>query len=261
MPGDTADEMSEDVARSTAVGPSPAVAASPAVAPKLVALVVDDEPQMRYVVSFALETQGFECLTAPDAEVAWELLSSRKVDLVVLDVMLPGGSGVALCRRLRGTGSRVPIILLTALRDEQDRIAGLEAGADDYVTKPFSPRELALRARAVTRRAGAGPDAVENGPLRISTVTGRVSWEGRNVPLPDTEARLLAALARRRDAVVTWQELLNEVWGTSDDSGGKEMVRTTIYRLRRHLKAHDAPDDVVVSVRGRGYRMPPLGQD
>ncbi|PHP53259.1 response regulator transcription factor [Actinomyces ruminis] len=229
--------------------------------PKLVALVVDDEPQMLYVVTFALETQGFECLTAPDAETAWEMASTRDLDLVVLDVMLPGGSGVDLCRRLRGTGSQVPIILLTAMRDEPDRIAGLEAGADDYVTKPFSPRELALRARAVTRRSGSGPDAITNGPLRVSTATGRVSWSGRNIPLPDTEARLLATMARRCDAVVTWQELLNEVWGTSDDSGGREMVRTTVYRLRRHLEAHDVPADVVVAVRGRGYRMPPLDRD
>ncbi|WP_103062932.1 response regulator transcription factor [Actinomyces qiguomingii] len=228
---------------------------------KPVALVVDDEPQMRYVVTFALETQGFECLTAPDAQTAWEMLSARAVDLVVLDVMLPGDSGVKLCQRLRGTGNQVPIILLTAMRDEPDRIAGLEAGADDYVTKPFSPRELALRARAVTRRSGTGPAPITNGPLRISTETGRVSWSGRNVPLPDTESRLLAALARRRDAVVTWQELLNEVWGTSDESGGREMVRTTIYRLRRHLQAHDVPADIVVAVRGRGYRMPPLDRD
>ena len=226
--------------------------------PSLTALVVDDEPQMVYIITFALETQGFTCVTASSAEEAWTILSDQAIDLVILDVMLPGASGVELCRRIRASGIGAPIILLTALGDEPDRIAGLEAGADDYVAKPFSPRELALRARAVTRRAGAGPEAIENGPLRVSTLTGRVSWGGRSIPLPDTEARLLAALARRHDTVITWQDLLGEVWGASDDAGGKEMVRTTVYRLRRHLQARGISPEIVVSARGRGYLMPRL---
>ena len=156
--------------------------------------VVDDEPQMRYVITFALETQGFRCVSAADAESAWELLSEESFDLVVLDVMLPGLGGVELCRRIRAAAA-VPIILLTALGDEEDRIAGLEAGADDYVTKPFSPRELALRASAVVRRTAAGTgDVVSNGALSVQAATGEVAWEGRPIPLPDTEARLLAAL-------------------------------------------------------------------
>ncbi|QKD78899.1 MULTISPECIES: response regulator transcription factor [Actinomyces] len=226
--------------------------------PSLTALIVDDEPQMVYIITFALETQGFSCLSASSAEEAWAILSNQAIDLVILDVMLPGASGVELCRRIRAAGIGAPVILLTALGDEPHRIAGLEAGADDYVTKPFSPRELALRARAVTRRTGAGPEAIENGPLRVSTLTGRVSWAGRSIPLPDTEARLLAALARHHDTVVTWQELLGEVWDTSDDSGGREMVRTTVYRLRRHLQARGISPEIVISARGRGYLMPRL---
>ena len=226
--------------------------------PSLTALVVDDEPQMVYIITLALDAQGCAGLSASSAEGAWAVLSAQAIDLVILDVMLPGTSGVDLCRRIRAAGIGAPIILLTALGDEPDRIAGLEAGADDYVAKPFSPRELALRARAVTRRAGAGPEAIENGPLRVSTLTGRVSWAGRSIPLPDTEARLLAALARRHDAVLTWQELLGEVWGTSDDAGGREMVRTTVYRLRRHLQARGISPEIVVSARGRGYLMPRL---
>lgn len=221
-------------------------------------LVVDDEPQMRYVITFALETQGFRCVSAADAESAWELLSEESFDLVVLDVMLPGLGGVELCRRIRAAAG-VPIILLTALGDEEDRIAGLEAGADDYVTKPFSPRELALRASAVVRRTAAGTgDVVSNGALSVQAATGEVAWEGRPIPLPDTEARLLAALARHAGSVLTWADLLNEVWGTAESAGGREMVRTTVYRLRRHLGRRNAPPDLVVAARGQGYTMPRL---
>ena len=196
-------------------------------------LVVDDEPQMRYVITFALETQGFRCVSAADA-------------------------GVELCRRIRAAAA-VPIILLTALGDEEDRIAGLEAGADDYVTKPFSPRELALRASAVVRRTAAGTgDVVSNGALSVQAATGEVAWEGRPIPLPDTEARLLAALARHAGSVLTWADLLNEVWGTAESAGGREMVRTTVYRLRRHLGRRNAPPDLVVAARGQGYTMPRL---
>ncbi len=189
--------------------------------PKPLGLVVDDEPQMRYVITFALETQGFRCVSAASAESAWERLGQESFDLVILDVMLPGLGGVELCRRIRAT-STTPIILLTALGDEEDRIAGLEAGADDYVTKPFSPRELALRASAVVRRTASGTrDAVSNGALSILTATGEVAWEGRPVPLPDTEARLLAVLARHAGSIASWSDLLNEVWGTGESAGGR----------------------------------------
>ena len=226
--------------------------------PKPLGLVVDDEPQMRYVITFALETQGFRCVSAASAESAWERLGQESFDLVILDVMLPGLGGVELCRRIRAT-STTPIILLTALGDEEDRIAGLEAGADDYVTKPFSPRELALRASAVVRRTAPGTrDAVSNGALSILTATGEVTWEGRPVPLPDTEARLLAVLARHAGSIASWSDLLNEVWGTGESAGGREMVRTTVYRLRRHLKRRGVPGDLVVAARGQGYTMPRL---
>lgn len=223
-----------------------------------VALVVDDEPQMRYIVTFALETQSFTCLSAGTAEEAWELLRSRQIDLVVLDVMLPDLGGVELCRRVRAT-SDVPIILLTALGDEEDRIAGLEAGADDYVTKPFSPRELALRASAVLRRSGTtAGDVVVNGPLRVVPSTGEVTWQGVAVPLPDTEVRLLAVLARHAGTVLEWPDLLNAVWETAERAGGKEMVRATVYRLRRHLERREVSGELVLAIRGRGYTMPVL---
>lgn len=221
---------------------------------KPTALVVDDEKQMLSIVSFALEVQGFETVEARTAPEAWRVLRTHKIDLVVLDVMMPSGSGVDLASRIRGSGNDVPIILLTALGGEKDRIAGLEAGADDYVTKPFSPRELALRAQAIVRRSqGApGPEEVVAGPLSIDDA--RVYWENRRINLSTTETRVLTVLARRVEEIVSHREILNEAWATSDVVGGREMVKTTIYRLRRNLSTAGIPA-VIESQRGLGYRL------
>ena len=221
-------------------------------------LIVEDEARIASFLTKGLRAAGFTPRVVARGGEAVETALQGGVDLILLDVGLPDIDGFEVLERLRGQGVRTPIIMLTARSSVEDRVAGLSGGADDYVAKPFSPRELALRARAVTRRAGAGPEAIENGPLRVSTLTGRVSWAGRSIPLPDTEAKLLAALARRHDTVITWQDLLGEVWGASDDAGGKEMVRTTVYRLRRHLQARGISPEIVVSARGRGYLMPRL---
>lgn len=219
------------------------------------ALVVDDQTQMVSIVAFALETQGFTCLTAHSAEQAWAVLTRRRVDIVILDIMLPGASGIALCERIRAT-SGTPVILLTAKDSTDDRIAGLLAGADDYLTKPFSPRELALRAQAVHRRAQGGPGdgLLVNGPLVIDTVRRRATWDGRVLHVSDVELRLLTALARHKGEVVTWSTLLNEVWFTESGSGGREMIKTTVYRLRQRLDTEGRP--LIVTVRGMGYLMP-----
>lgn len=220
-----------------------------------IALVVDDQVQMVSIVAFALETQGFTCLTAATAEQAWEILTRQRVDIVILDIMLPGASGIELCERIRAT-STTPVILLTAKSSTDDRIAGLLAGADDYLTKPFSPRELALRAQAVHRRTRAGAEAglVTNGPLVIDTARHRATWNGRLLRTSDIELRLLTALARHKGEVVTWAGLLNEVWFTESDAGGREMVKTTVYRLRQRLDTDGQP--LIITVRGVGYLMP-----
>lgn len=221
-------------------------------------LVVDDEAQMVSIVAFALETQGFETVTARSAELAWRLFGEQRFDLVVLDVMLPGLSGVGLCERLRGV-SDVPIILLTARGEENDRLTGLLAGADDYVTKPFSPRELALRASAIVRRTrvrSVSDESIRNGPLQVDPVRRTAHLEGSVVRLSDVEFRLLVVLARRAGQVVGWRELLNEVWFTGELVGGRDMIKTTVYRLRQHLGPRG--EDLVVTVRGLGYLMPAL---
>ncbi|QWW19745.1 response regulator transcription factor [Schaalia sp. 19OD2882] len=221
------------------------------------ALAVDDEPQMLSIISFALETQGFTCATAPNTARAWDYMRAHRVDLVILDVMTPTGSGIDLTRRIRGAGSHVPIILLTALGDEEDRIAGLEAGADDYVTKPFSPREVALRAQAVVRRTLPAEEhrSLSLGDLRIDSEMQRATWRGAAISLSPTELRVLTVLAAHAGADVAWRDLLNEAWATSDAAGAHDMIKSTVYRLRRQLERAGMDPGVVQSVRGRGYRL------
>lgn len=224
------------------------------------ALVVDDETQMLGIVAFALETQGFQAVCVHNAEQAGARLRAEHFDLLVLDVTLPGASGVQLCERVRAT-SDVPIIMLTARTTEQDRIAGLLAGADDYVTKPFSPRELALRAQAIVRRtrdrAPSGEQVLVNGPLYIDPTRREVRVGQRRVQLSEVELRLLVALTRRAGQVVTWADLLNEVWATGEQRGGRDMIKTTIYRLRQHLGAER---EWITAVRGTGYLMTRLDE-
>lgn len=219
-------------------------------------LVVDDEPQMLLIVSFALETQGFVCVTAADGAGAERAFRHHEFDLVILDVMLPDVDGVELCRKLR-KASRVPILLLTALNGEDEKISGLQAGADDYVTKPFSPRELALRAQAIVRRRrGEVIQVLHNGPLTFDRASREVRVDGRLIEIGDVERRFLESLIRHVGEPVSFQALLTEVWQARDQVGGRDMIKTTAYRARRALGT-DA-DHLIHAVRGVGYMMPKL---
>jgi Response regulators consisting of a CheY-like receiver domain and a winged-helix DNA-binding domain len=220
------------------------------------ALVVDDEPQMTAIIEFALETQGFTVHTAHDGATALHLLRTHPVDLVVLDVLMPRLDGLTLCERIRA-GSDVPIMLLTALSRHEDIIRGLEHGADDYVTKPFHPREVALRAQALVRRRGDG-QMLRVGELVIDPARHAVTLAGRRLELPFTEFKLLAHLAAHRGSPQSWRDLLRAVWGTADLAGGRDVVKTTIYRLRSRLAVVDGGAAYVQTVRGVGYLMPDL---
>lgn len=223
------------------------------------ALVVDDEPQMLDIVTFALETQGFSAISSKDAESAWHHFRGRHFDLVVLDVMLPQASGLSLCRRIRET-SDVPVLLLTAKSGAQDRIAGLEAGADDYVIKPFHPRELALRAEALVRRSKAAPAQSEiiHGPLRINQES--VTVNGRYVRLSSLELRLLRRLADAQGQPVSFRDLLLSGWQIDEGPGGKEMLKTALYRVRKALQNEGLPR-AIRAVRGVGYELARPGRE
>jgi DNA-binding response OmpR family regulator len=223
------------------------------------ALVVDDEPQMVTIIGFALETQGFTVLSAHNGATALRVLRAHRVDLVVLDVLMPTIDGMSLCREIRAE-SDVAIMMVTALAQPEDVIAGLEHGADDYVTKPFHPREVALRAQALVRRSqGAGAEPVLHiGRLRIDPTQHSASVAGRPVELPFTEFKLLTHLAVHRGTPQPWRTLLQAVWGAQDLAGGRDVVKSAIYRLRSRLAAVSDGTEYVVTLRGAGYLVPDL---
>ncbi|MFD1545849.1 response regulator transcription factor [Nonomuraea guangzhouensis] len=219
------------------------------------ALVVDDELQMTNIVGFALTTQGFTVHIAHDGATALSILRKYEVDVVVLDVLMPALDGLTLCERIRAR-SDVPIMLLSALGQQEDVIAGLERGADDYVTKPFHPRELALRAKALVRRRRGGEETVLRvGDLVINLDQHTVTISGRRLELPFTEFKLLAHLAEHRGTPQPWPALLRTVWGSSDVRGGSDVVKSGVYRLRSRLATLDA-EHYIQTVRSVGYLMP-----
>ncbi|MFA4969680.1 MAG: phosphate regulon transcriptional regulator PhoB [Sulfuritalea sp.] len=220
-------------------------------------LVVEDEPTIQSLIEINLRRAGHVVQLAPDAETARRLIQDALPDLVLLDWMLPGMSGVDLARLLRGEARtrRLPIIMLTARAEERDKIEALDLGADDYVTKPFSPRELIARIKAVLRRHApqATEDVVELGGLRLDPATHRITAGSVEVALGPTEFRLLHFLMTHPERVHGRTQLLDQVWG--DHVFVEERtVDVHIRRLRAALEAsgHDA---LIQTVRGSGYRM------
>jgi len=221
-------------------------------------LVVDDEPIVRDVVVRYLEQEGFRTLQAGDGDTARELLERETPSLVVLDLMLPGTDGLALCRWIRGR-SQLPVIMVTALGEESDRLLGLELGADDYLTKPFSPRELVARVRAVLRRAGsvpAPPARLELGELVIDAARREVLRRGEPLRLTALEFDLLWFLARQPGRVFTRAELMQHVWGYTSalDTG---TVTVHVRRLRAKIEDDPSRPRYLETVWGSGYRLAP----
>ena len=224
-------------------------------------LLVEDEPAIQELIAFNLAQSGYQVLRAASAEAAQTLVKNALPDLVLLDWMLPGQSGIEFARRLRSDERtrEVPIIMLTARSDEQDKIAGLETGADDYITKPFSPRELQARIKAVLRRRAPQmtDDAVEVQGLRLDPATQRVAAGGQPLDLGPTEFRLLHFFMTHPERVHSRSQLLDQVWG--DHVFVEERtVDVHIRRLRSALEpsGHDA---LVQTVRGTGYRFSAQG--
>ncbi|MCZ0727393.1 response regulator transcription factor [Mycolicibacterium iranicum] len=215
-------------------------------------LIADDDDVVRDVVRRYLERDGLDVSTAHDGSEALRLLRSQRIDVAVLDVMMPGPDGMALCRSLRQGGDySVPVILLTALGEEDDRIAGLEAGADDYLTKPFSPRELALRVKSVLRRSpsatGVLPVDITSGDLKVATASRSVTVGGKPVSLTNREFDLLLFFLTHADTVFTREDLLKQVWHW--DFGDLSTVTVHVKRLRSKLGDRHR----VQTVWGRGY--------
>ncbi|MET8499491.1 response regulator transcription factor [Streptomyces microflavus] len=221
-------------------------------------LVVDDDPTVAEVVVGYLHRAGYAVERAGDGPAALERFAAARPDLVVLDLMLPAMDGFEVCRRMRAHGP-VPVIMLTARGDEEDRILGLETGADDYVTKPFSPRELVLRVESVLRRAGAGSPAAEEARplsgagLRLDPVARSASRDGTGLALTLREFDLLAFLLRHPGRAFGREELMREVWGW--DFGDLSTVTVHIRRLRGKVEQDPARPRLIRTVWGVGYRL------
>ncbi|MEN3586111.1 response regulator transcription factor [Streptomyces sp. ZYX-F-203] len=217
-------------------------------------LVVDDDPTVAEVVSGYLARAGFVVDRAPDGPSALARAAARRPDLVVLDLMLPGMDGLEVCRRMRG-GGPVPVIMLTARGDEEDRVLGLEVGADDYVTKPFSPRELVLRVESVLRRVGPPPQAatLRAAGLSLDPAARRATRDGVELALTVREFDLLAFLLRHPGRAFSREELMREVWGW--DFGDLSTVTVHVRRLRGKVEDDPARPRMIQTVWGVGYRF------
>lgn len=222
-------------------------------------LVVDDETSIVELVAWHLKKAGYSVKTAQDGEEADRLVRAGGVDLVVLDVMLPGMDGLSLCRRWREDGIELPVIFLTARDDEVDRVLGLDLGGDDYVTKPFLPRELVSRVRAVLRRARAVPreGTASEGVIRVGEIAiwpqeHRVEIAGRPVQLTPREFSLLVVMASKPGRVWTRDELLDRVWGYTY-AGDTRIVDVMVSHLRDKIEEDPRKPRYITTVRGVGY--------
>lgn len=223
-------------------------------------LVVDDDETVRDVVRRYLEASGFAVEVAGNGTECLQLFEERRPDLVVLDVMMPGINGLEVCRRMRQS-SQIPVVLLTALGEEEDRIAGLRLGADDYVTKPFSPRELALRVTSVLRRArmprpGSSAGELADGDLRLHLDARKATLDGVELSLTAREFDLLSFFLNHPGTAFSRVDLLEKVWGWK--FGDQSTVTVHVRRLREKIEADPAKPVRVATVWGVGYRYDPV---
>jgi len=222
-------------------------------------LVVEDEPSFREALGFMLRNEGFEVAAVADGNEAIAHFEREGADLVLLDVMLPGLSGTEVCRQLRRNSS-VPIVMLTAKDGEIDKVVGLEIGADDYVTKPFSSRELVARMRAVLRRGSGNSEVsaesgvLQTGSLRMDVDRHVVTVDGDELHLPLKEFELLELLLRNAGRVLTRTQLIDRIWG-SDYVGDTKTLDVHVKRIRSKIENDPANPRLLVTVRGLGYKL------
>ena len=224
-------------------------------------LVVEDEPDIRKLVNYNLAQERFKVIEAEDGEQALKVIQRDKPHLVVLDLMLPGLSGIELCKilRERSETAKLPILMLTAKAGEADRVVGLEMGADDYLAKPFSPRELVARVRAILRRADGNadkeaPPAYDKGGLKIDFSTYEVFARGKSVKLTLKEFELLRFLVQNPNRVLSRDQLLDRVWG-GETFVTPRTVDVHIRRLRKAIEKDDSRPKWILTLRGVGYKF------
>jgi two-component system, OmpR family, alkaline phosphatase synthesis response regulator PhoP len=218
-------------------------------------LVVEDEPGIALALEDDLTREAYAVETVTDGERAGRRAREADFDLILLDVMLPGRDGFEVCRELRGAGVRTPIIMLTARAQEVEKVLGLDLGADDYVTKPYSPRELRARIKAALRRSSSGPaDVYRFGDLEVDLARHELRRGGRVVETTPLEFRLLAAFVRHRGRVLSRQQLLDDVWGPGTFVTDR-VVDNQVTNLRKKIEPIPGAPRYLLSIRGAGYRF------
>ncbi len=235
-------------------------AASSAAVPRV--LVVEDEPDIAALVAYQLTREGFRVETAGSGVEALDAIGREIPDLLILDRMLPGLSGDQVLEQLKAepATANLPVLVLTAKRDQEDRIEGLELGADDYLTKPFSPRELVLRAHAILRRVqdaslASGGRVLRAGPIRLDAEANQATLDGDEINLTPTEFRLLQALMERRGRTQSRKQLLEKAWDVESAVSGRIQTRTVDMHVRRLRTKLGEVGDWVQTIRGFGYRL------
>lgn len=220
-------------------------------------LVEDDEHLVDALAEILTDKQHYIVDIALDGETGWQYIESAPYDLIVLDVMLPKLNGIHLCRRLRQNGYMTPVLMLTAKDASSDRVMGLDAGADDYVLKPFDLPELLARIRALLRRGNTATSPVlEWGDLRFDPSTCQVTYRGETLHLTPKEYGLLELLLRHQGAILSRSTIIDHLW-SFDDPPSEETVKVHLKSLRKKLKAVGVPDNAVETVYGQGYRLKP----
>ena len=216
-------------------------------------LIVEDDQGIQDMLSYALEPEGYQLYSALTVKEAWQIIESKAPDLVLLDWMLPDSSGIDLLHRIRKYHSRLPVIMLTAKAEEEDRVLGLDMGADDYIVKPFSVKELKSRIQAVLRRSVPENQSVQIGELFLDPVSQRVKVGDESLDLPPTEFRLLHYFMTHEDRVFSRGQLLDQVWG-QQVYVEERTVDVHIRRLRKNLEPYQL-DTMLQTVHGSGYRF------
>lgn len=221
-------------------------------------LVVEDEPSISVLIEFNLKLAGYEVVCVYDGEAVFDVIPQFRPDLIVLDLMLPKLDGIQVCKRLRGQNNLVPIIMLTAMQDLSDKIAGLDNGADDYMTKPFSPQELISRIQAIMRRTSALPaveaETLHIGPIRIQPDQREVLVNDSAVELTPKEFELLLFLCKHRGKVLSRQQLLHGVWDYHF-IGDTRIVDVHISHLRDKIEKNARNPEYIVTIRNVGYKL------
>lgn len=220
-------------------------------------LIIEDESNIRELISYNLINNNYKVLEAEDGLLGLEMSIKEKPDLILLDLMLPGMNGLDICKELRDRGSKIPIIILTAKNEDIDKVMGLEFGADDYMTKPFSVHELMARIKAVLRRAELRNDVkyITKGALTINIERHEVLVDGKTIELSLKEFDLLKTLAEHKGMVMTRDQLLDKIWGIDYD-GENRTVDVHIRYLRKKLGDEESESKYIQTIRGMGYKMP-----